>query len=86
MQGRSKKTSAGSLFEMLTKQLDARSLGIEDTGTLVVGGTLRGFFSHGLPGVGNLAGPFCPALRLQPFQLVQKPTGEGAGRELPPPF
>lgn len=71
---------------MLTKPLAARSLGVKDVGTLVDGGTLRGSFSHGLLGVRNLAGPLCPALRLQPFQLVQKPTGEGAGTGAPSSF
>lgn len=69
---------------MLTKQLDARSLGIEDTGTLVVGGTVRGFFSHGLPGlpgVGNLAGPFCPALRLHAALPIGPKADRGGGRQ-----
>lgn len=64
----------------------ARNLGVKDPGTLVEGGVLRGFFSHGLLGVRNLVGPLCPALRLQPFQLVQKPTGERAGTGAPSPF
>lgn len=71
---------------MLTKPLEARSLGVKDTGTLVEGGTLRGSLSHGLLGVRNLVGLLCPALRPQPFPLVQKPTGEGAGTGAPSPF